>query len=69
VCAVENFAFGGAKTYIEHREAHAFVSDHMEWSLSGRTRASSRRSPSSPRWSTASRAWRRPWRRTPSTAR
>jgi len=31
VCAVENFAFGGAKTYIEHREAHAFVSDHMEW--------------------------------------
>ena len=31
VCAVENFAFGGAKTYIECLEAHRFVSDHMEW--------------------------------------
>jgi hypothetical protein len=31
VCAVENFAFGGAKTYLEHAEAHRFVSDHMQW--------------------------------------
>ena len=31
VCAVENFAFGGAKTYIECLEAHRFVSDHMQW--------------------------------------
>jgi hypothetical protein len=31
VCAVENFAFGGAKTYIEFSEAHRFVSDHMLW--------------------------------------
>ena len=29
VAAVENFAFGGAKTYLEHYEAHAFISDHM----------------------------------------
>jgi hypothetical protein len=31
VCAVENFAFGSAKTYLEHFEAHAFVSDHVQW--------------------------------------
>ena len=31
VRAVENFAFGGAKTYIEFSEAHRFVSDHMLW--------------------------------------
>ena len=31
VCAVENFAFGGAKTYLEHVSAHRFVSDHMQW--------------------------------------
>ena len=31
VCAVESFAFGGAKTYIECLEAHRFVSDHMQW--------------------------------------
>jgi hypothetical protein len=31
VCAVENFAFGCAKTYIEYLEAHCFVSDHMLW--------------------------------------
>jgi hypothetical protein len=31
VCAVENFAFGGGKLYLEHREAHAFVSDHVRW--------------------------------------
>jgi hypothetical protein len=31
VCAVENFAFCGAKTYIEYLEAHRFVSDHMRW--------------------------------------
>jgi hypothetical protein len=31
VCAVENFAFGSAKTYLEHAEAHRFVSDHMQW--------------------------------------
>jgi hypothetical protein len=31
VAAVENFAFGGAKTYLEHVEAHRFVSDHMQW--------------------------------------
>ena len=30
VAAVENFAFGGAKTYLEHSEAHRFVSDHMQ---------------------------------------
>jgi hypothetical protein len=30
-CAVENFAFGGAKTYLEHFEAHEFISDHMRW--------------------------------------
>ena len=29
VCAVENFAFGGAKTYLEHFEAHAFIADHV----------------------------------------
>jgi hypothetical protein len=34
VCAVENFAFGGAKAYaayLEHFEAHTFVSDHKRW--------------------------------------
>jgi hypothetical protein len=31
VAAVENFAFGGAKTYLEHAQAHRFVSDHMQW--------------------------------------
>ena len=31
VCAVENFAFGGAKTYLEYLEAHRFVSDHVRW--------------------------------------
>jgi hypothetical protein len=31
VCAVENFAFGGAKTYFEYLEAHRFVSDHVRW--------------------------------------
>jgi hypothetical protein len=34
VCAVENFAFGGAQTYLEHFEAHAFVSDHVRWPAS-----------------------------------
>jgi hypothetical protein len=31
ICAVENFAFGGAKTYLEYLEAHRFVSDHVRW--------------------------------------
>jgi hypothetical protein len=31
VCAVENFAFGGAKAYLEYLEAHRFVSDHVRW--------------------------------------
>jgi hypothetical protein len=31
VCAVENFAFGGAKTYLEYLEAQRFVSDHVWW--------------------------------------
>ena len=33
-CAVENFAFGGAKSYLEHFEhfeAHAFIFDHVRW--------------------------------------
>lgn len=29
--AVENLTFGGAKTYLEHYEAHAFISDHIRW--------------------------------------
>jgi hypothetical protein len=29
VRAVENFAFGGARTYLEYFEAHAFMSDHV----------------------------------------
>jgi hypothetical protein len=28
---VENFAFGGTKTYLEHFGAHAFIADHMRW--------------------------------------
>jgi hypothetical protein len=28
---VENFAFGGAKTYLEYLGAHRFVSDHVQW--------------------------------------
>jgi hypothetical protein len=31
VCAVEDFAFGGAKTYLEYFEAHGFMSDHVLW--------------------------------------
>jgi hypothetical protein len=31
VCAVENFAFCGAKTYLEYLGAHRFVSDHVQW--------------------------------------
>ena len=30
VCALENFAFGGAKTYLEYLEAHRFVSNHVQ---------------------------------------
>ena len=31
VAAVENFAFGGAKTYLEQYEARAFIDDHTRW--------------------------------------
>jgi hypothetical protein len=51
VCAVENFAFCGAKTYLEYREALIFVSDHVRWPAASVLPSQRRRSPISPRWS------------------
>ena len=68
VCAVENFAFGGAKTYIEFSEAHRFVSDHMQWPA-GRILASLPKFAQMVDRKPSLEAAMAQWRRTPSTAR